>query len=148
MFFSLGFPAVILSSGTVHAALGETVKSVETDRRVLSARSAGETITDRYTIHEIRYDSTTVREYASPSGIVFGIAWNGFVHPDLDKLLGTYFSQYEEARRRTPRTYGRARSEVKAKGVVVQKWGHMRNLQGRAYAPELLPPGVSIDEIK
>jgi len=37
---------------------------------------------------------------------------------------------------------------VRTDRVVVEKWGNMRNLQGRAYAPALIPPGVSIDEIK
>jgi hypothetical protein len=37
---------------------------------------------------------------------------------------------------------------LKANNVVVEKWGHMRNLQGRAYAPALMPQGVSVDEIR
>jgi hypothetical protein len=43
---------------------------------------------------------------------------------------------------------GRRHVTVKTDGVVVEKWGHMRNLQGRAYAPALIPQGVSVDEIK
>lgn len=148
LFFGLGLLAVIPGPGPLYAALGGSVESVESNRRILSAAPSAETVRDRYTIHEIQYDETTVREYVSPSGVVFGLAWNGYVHPDLTQLLGPYFGEYEEARQRTPRTHGRARSEVKAKGVIVQKWGHMRNLQGRAYAPELVPPGVSIDEIR
>jgi len=37
---------------------------------------------------------------------------------------------------------------VRTDRVVVEKWGHVRNLQGRAYPPALIPLGVSVDEIK
>jgi len=43
---------------------------------------------------------------------------------------------------------GRRHVQVKTDGVVVEKWGHMRNMQGRAYAPALIPKGVNVDEIK
>jgi hypothetical protein len=43
---------------------------------------------------------------------------------------------------------GRRHVTVKTDSVVVEKWGHMRNLQGRAYAPALIPKGVNVDEIK
>jgi hypothetical protein len=101
-----------------------------------------------YTVHEIRSESTTVREYVTPSGIVFAIAWNGRTHPDLTSLLGSYAGEYKDALQRTLREPGRRSRTVKTDRVVVEKWGHMRNLQGRAYAPALIPPGVSIDEIK
>ena len=101
-----------------------------------------------YNVHEVISASVTLREYLSPSGVVFGIAWNGLIHPDLTPLLGSYAGEYGEALRQTPRKPGRRRLQVKTNQVVVEKWGHMRNLKGRAYAPALIPPGVSVDEIK
>ncbi|MGA2518343.1 MAG: DUF2844 domain-containing protein [Thermodesulfobacteriota bacterium] len=134
------------------AALGESVESIESDGKMLSAVKVTSkpmsTARANYTIYQLEYDGTTVREYASPSGIVFGIAWNGLVNPDLTALLGTYASEYHEALKQTPRKYGERHLEVKAPHVIVQKWGHMRNLQGRAYAPDLIPAGVNVDEIK
>jgi hypothetical protein len=101
-----------------------------------------------YTVQETETDATVVREYVAPSGLVFGIAWNGLTHPDLTKLLGSYAAPYKKALRQTPRKPGLRRHQVKSDQVVVEKWGHMRNLQGRAYAPALIPPGVSVDEIR
>jgi hypothetical protein len=132
----------------VQAALGESEDSIASDEKALAALRSAAMIRNGYTVHEIQSDSTTVREYVSPSGVVFGIAWNGRIHPDLTPLLGSYAGEYKEALQSTPREPGRRSSKVKTDRVVVEKWGHMRNLQGRAYAPALIPPGVSIDEIK
>jgi Protein of unknown function (DUF2844) len=141
--------SMVVSATTqrARATLGESADSIEADRRVLSAVRAATTIHSGYTVHEVS-DATTVREYVSPTGIVFGVAWNGLVHPDLTLLLGAYATEYHEALRQTPREKGVRRLQVKSNRVVVEKWGHRRNLQGRAYAPDLIPPGVSVDEIK
>src|SRR5512140_778076 len=40
------------------------------------------------TVVTLQTDSIVVREYLSPSGVVFAITWTGLVHPDLDTLLG------------------------------------------------------------
>ena len=130
------------------ATLGESADSVTADQKSLSAMKRATTVRKGYTVHEITSDSFTVREYVAPSGIVFGIAWNGLVYPDLTPLLGSYFSEYQEARRHTSRKPGRRSLQVRTNRVIVEKWGHMRNLQGRAYAPALVPPGVGIDEIR
>lgn len=132
----------------VQAALGESVDSVISDRKALSAVRGATTTRNAYTIQEISSDSVAVREYISPAGVVFGIAWNGLVHPDLTLLLGSYTDEYQKSLKQTPRKPGRRSSRVKTAHIVVEKWGHMRNLRGRAYAPALIPPGVSIDEIK
>ncbi|HUI67132.1 MAG TPA: DUF2844 domain-containing protein [Nitrospirota bacterium] len=133
---------------SAQAALGESADSITSDRLSLSAVQGVTTTLNGYTIHTIESDATKVREYISPNGVVFGIAWNGLIHPDLTPLLGSYAGEYQEALRQTPRKPGRRRLQVKTDHIVVEKWGHMRNLQGRAYAPALIPPGVSIDEIK
>jgi len=31
---------------------------------------------------------------------------------------------------------------------VVETWGHMRAMRGRAYVPALVPAGVALDEIR
>jgi hypothetical protein len=131
----------------VHAALGETVESVATDREALSALRSSTAARNGFTIHEIDSGSTVVREYVSSSGIVFGIAWNGLIHPDLVQLLGSYAGEYQEALQQTPRRPGHRQIQVKTDRIIVQKWGHMRNLQGRAYAPALIPYGADADEI-
>ncbi len=142
----MAFPA---NAQQAQATLGESEDSVAADQKALSAVKCATTIRTNYTVHEFKSDGTVVREYVSPSGIVFGIAWNGLTHPDLKPLLGSYAGEYEAALKRTPPKPGISRNaRVETDRVVVEKWGQMRNLQGRAYAPSLIPPGVSIDEIK
>ena len=139
---------VIAVSPEARAALGEPAESISADCKALSAARRGVTARTEYTVQEVVSDANVVREYLTPSGIVFAIAWNGLSHPDLTPLLGSYVAEYRQALRKTPRTPGRRHFRVRADRVVVEKWGHMRNLQGRAYDPALIPPGVSIDEIK
>lgn len=149
LFLGVGISAAILATTHVaHAALGESADSIRSDRKSLLAVRGAAIARSGYTIQTIESDSTTVREYLSPSGVVFGIAWNGLVHPDLKLLLGSYAGEYQDALRKTPGKPGRRHLQVKTNRVIVEKWGHMRNLQGRAYVPSLIPPGVSVDEIK
>ena len=149
LIFGLFLWASLLATGSpVLGVLGESEDSISSDEKSLSAIRGSSLNRNGYTVHEIQSGSTTVREYVSPTGVVFGIAWNGRSHPDLTPLLGSYAGDYIEAQRNTPRTPGRRAYTVKTDRVVVEKWGHMRNLQGRAYAPALIPPGVSVDEIK
>jgi len=143
------FAALPATVGPVWAVLGESDDSIASDEKALSAVRGAAAVRNGYTVHEIQSDLNTVREFVSPSGVVFGIAWNGRGIPDLTPLLGSYAGEYKDALKRTPREPGRRPySVVKTDRVVVEKWGHMRNLQGRAYAPALIPPGVSVDEIK
>lgn len=130
------------------AALGEPAASLAVDRKALRAVSRGTTDLGRYSVEEIESGSSMIREYLTPDGIVFAIAWQGRAHPDLRLLLGTYSDEYHAAVERTPRLPGSRRLEVKTDRIVVEKWGHMRSLRGRAWAPALLPPGVTVDEIR
>jgi len=140
--------AFFMTARQVRATLGELAPSIQSDRNVLSAVERTKTVHDNFTVQEIKSGSTTVREYISPSGVVFGVAWNGFMRPDLTQLLGAYSNEYHEALHRIPHNRGRRHLDVKTGRVVVQQWGHMRNLRGRAYVPSLIPSGVSVDEIK
>ncbi|GAM11260.1 hypothetical protein OR1_03571 [Geobacter sp. OR-1] len=146
---ALGLVSVsLLAPRHAMATLGESVVSVEKDHRALAGVRG--TVTDRigYTVREIVADAYRVREYVAPAGIVFAVAWNGLAHPDLTTLLGSYAGKYRQAVKNSPRSKGRRDYRINTDTLVVEKWGHMRNLQGRAYDPALLPSGVSIDEIK
>ena len=140
--------AVALASGhRAHAVLGGSAATVTADHTALRGVHRAAISHKGYTVEEIVSDATTVREYVSPSGIVFGIAWNGYVHPDLTQLLGSYWGEYAAARQKAVCKPGSKRQQLATDSIVVEKWGHMRNLQGRAYVPSLVPAGVSIDEI-
>ncbi len=148
LFVPVFFAATLAIATPSPAMLGGTADSIAADRKAISAVPGVMTSHSGYTVQAIVSDATTVREYLSPSGIVFGIAWNGLTHPDLTPLLGAYAKEYQEGLLRASRKPGRRYLRVKTDRVVVEKWGHMRNLQGRAYVPALIPKGVSVDDIK
>lgn len=139
---------VIASPQLALATLGEPASSVAADRRALGAAHRATMTRGSYTVQEEVSGANTVREYVNASGIVFAVAWQGLRHPDLNQLLGKYFPDFNEAKQRVPRTPGRRQMQVEGNKVVVQTWGHMRDLHGRAFLPALLPSGVTIDEIK
>lgn len=103
-----------------------------------------------FSIKEIVSNSVQVREYLNRDGVVFGMAWKGRNHPDFSSLLGSYYTEYEElnARRETgPRMRGGRRS-LQGAHLVIEKFGHMGALKGRAFIPSLIPAGVNTNEIK
>lgn len=133
--------------GQVFATLGERADSVDKDRKALAAVKRATTTQANYTVQEVASAGVTVREYVSPSGVVFAVAWNGYTWPDLSVLLGSYHQEYKVAKQQTPRRHGQRQQQIVSGNVVVETWGHMRNLQGRAYVPSLVPAGVNINEI-
>ncbi len=148
LFFVFAFLSTVLMAHRAEAVLGGSADSVESDRKFFSAKNKNTTSHPGYTVEQLDLSGTAIREYISPSGIVFGIAWNGIIHPNLNQLLGSYAEQYQDVLKKTPRIRGRRRIQIKASQVIVEKWGHMRDLQGRAYVPDLIPPRVTADEIK
>ena len=147
--------SIILVAAAAHitarpasATLGESAASFSSDEKALSAKRGARKVHGAYTVQEIVSGSATIREYISPADIVFAVAWNGLANPDLTQLLGTYAGEYHQTLKTTPRKPGRRFDRVETNRLVVEKWGHMRNIQGRAFVPSLIPPGVSVDDIK
>lgn len=132
------------------AGLGQNVASVQAD----GVRMKGQvraTSKPGYSVQEITAaNGVVVREYVSPSGVVFAVRWSGPVMPDLQQTLGTYFAQYQTAVT-TQRAKGQRTShhhvEVHEPSLVVHSGGHMRQHFGFAYVPSLLPPDVSISDL-
>jgi Protein of unknown function (DUF2844) len=142
-----GLCGVVLASPVTRAALGEPEASVAADRAALLARSRAVSTTDRYTVHELDMGGTAVREFVSPQGVIFAVAWSGLARPDLTTLLGRYAAEYRAAREAAPRRRGEPRSRTESANVVVETWGHPRSLHGRAYLPSLLPAGVTPNDL-
>ena len=141
--------AVVLTSRqSALAALGGGADTLTSDRKALQAVSRAPASYAGYTVQEVVSDATTVREYLAPSGIVFGIAWNGNAYPDLAQLLGSYGNEYAAAQQKAERKFGHRRQRLVTANIVVETWGHMRNLRGRAYVPGLVPTGVTVDAIR
>lgn len=142
--------AAVAAATPALAGLGEPASSIAGDEAKLAAarrlRAAQATPTHR--VEELVSEGRTVREYVSPDGVVFAVCWEGVSHPDLAAILGSYTGPVRSAigaQGAPPR--GRAR-RVEADGAVVETWGHMRDVHGRAWVPALVPAGVSLDEIR
>jgi hypothetical protein len=138
----------LAASPDARAALGEAAWSLEADRQALKAEPSRElsraSKAAPYDVHELASGSVTVREYLNRDGIVFGVAWRGHAHPDLSSLLGGFNADYQSHKapdRARPRMRG-SRRVVRGSRVVVETFGRMRALGGRAYVPSLLPAGV------
>jgi len=138
---------VFLSAAApARAALGEKLASVERDRSALGGTLRARNATG-HVVHEIETpEGGLVREMVSPSGTVFGVAWEGPRLPDLRQLLGQNFAAYSEAAK-APR-HRRGPLVLEVSGLVFESYGHARAFHGRAYIRELLPAGVSIDAIQ
>lgn len=130
------------------ASLGGNVNSVSADRAHMNA-SVSVTQRTNYAVHEMQSPAgTTVKEFVSPAGNVFAVSWQGQFPPQMQQILGSYFSQYSAAISAQHRHYGHRPLNIQEPGLVIQTGGHMRDYYGRAYIPDMLPAGVKADEIK
>lgn len=139
--------SLLLLAGNAFATLGQDVSSVESDRLRMNAE-ARVTPGQQYSIHEIRAgNGTKIREYVSPAGTVFAVAWQGPTVPDLRQLLGDHFDEYMRAAQMPPRVHTRA-VHLETDDLIFESGGHMRFIVGRAYLRSKLPPGVRDDQIQ
>jgi len=128
------------------AALGERESSVADDVQHLKG-SIKSTARSNYRVHEIQLPSGTVlREFAGVDGKVFAVAWSGPAIPDLRQALGRYFDVYVTSAQ--AKQGGHRHLRIEQSEFVMQSSGHMRAFSGRAYLPQALPPGTSVDEIR
>lgn len=137
---------VLIVSAPACAELGGTLTSIKADQQKMAA-SLRVTSTSTYQLHEMQSEQgIRVREYASPNGTVFGVTWNGPWAPDLRQLLGAYFDQYMVAAR--GKKAARGPISIQLPGLIVERGGHARSFFGRAYVPQMIPQGVSADDIQ
>jgi hypothetical protein len=139
---------VLLWSLHCFATLGGDVSSVQADVAHLEG-SLRVTPNAAYAVHEIHTPTgVTVREYISPAGKVFAVAWQGPWPPDLQQLLGPYFAQFQQAARSRKQRPGRTPISVHQGNLVVEHAGRMRSVAGRAYLTDQIPAGVSVESIR
>jgi hypothetical protein len=141
-------PSVVLALAfPAWASLGDNVTSVQNDK--VHLKGTLRTIAaQRYVTHEIQVaDGPVVREFVSPEGTVFGVAWEGTLRPDLQQLLGSYFEPMKQAVAAQQR-HGHGPISIETSSFVFQQGGHARSFHGRAYVPSKVPQGVDITEIQ
>jgi len=141
--FALG---LLFLPSRASATLGSDVTSVEADRQQMRATLAL-TSNGLYEVHELRTGrGDVVREFVSPEGNVFGVAWKGSVKPQYTQLLGSYTNEITKASEL--RQNHRAPLVIHQPDFVFSSFGHMRFYAGHAYIPSLLPAGVRPEEIQ
>ncbi|MGA3212706.1 MAG: DUF2844 domain-containing protein [Terriglobales bacterium] len=140
-------PVIVLCLTSIAGAeLGGTVSSVQSDREFFKG-TVQVTHAGAYDVHGIKTAAgSSIREYVSPDGKVFAVAWSSAGHPDMKQLLGTYFEQYQRVLQ-APRT-GRGPLSVHESGLAVELGGHPRAFTGRVYVPGLVPQGVDLENIR
>jgi hypothetical protein len=138
--------AILLVPGFALGALGEDEASVQVDGVRLKG-AASVRYAQHYALHEfVQPSGTAVREYVSPSGKVFAVAWQGPVIPDLRQVLGAHFDRYVAAAR--DKRVKRTPVVIREPSLVVVTWGHMRAFSGRAYVPAMVPQGVDPEALQ
>ncbi len=138
--------AFTFTSLTAHATLGSSDDSVDHDQRVFGSqhlRKQG----GGYSIHELTTSTTVVKEYTNANGVVFAVSWRGPKRPDLSVLFGSYYAEYETADAQIKKGPGRQSVIVKTSKMVVSRGGHMRDIHGKAFIPELVPSGVRVEDL-
>ena len=137
--------SVLVLSVCSFAALGGDVNSVVADQAHMKAQRRVSQTT-AYALHEMQdANGVVVREFVSSQGKVFGVAWEGPSRPDLQQVLGAYYAQFTK---NAPARRAHGPMTIQVPGFVLQSGGHQRALSGRAYVPEMVPAGVSAEEIK
>jgi len=130
-------------------ALGGPIESVRADQLHMKA-SISILPYGAYRVEEIRTPTgTAIREYVSAAGTVFAVTWRGPLVPDMRQILGRYFERYSNAVR-APHASGAGRRflDMRDLGFVVQMAGHQRAYAGRAYDLQLLPRGVTPNDLR
>ncbi|MBV9145067.1 MAG: DUF2844 domain-containing protein [Acidobacteria bacterium] len=135
---------ISMCASAAFAALGGDATTIQADQAHMRAqRQVAQNV--RYTVHEMKAETgTTVHEFVSPAGKVFGVSWSGPVHPDMQQLLGTYYEEFQHFLP-THRVHGPL--VIRTGNIVLESGGHQRALTGRAYIPAMVPEGVSLEEI-
>jgi hypothetical protein len=138
----------LLSTSYAFASLGDQADSITQDKVMLVAKAKSSRNFSTYTVQTIQSGSSTINEYIASNGKIFAVTWRGLDPPDLSVLLGSYYASYQAAEKIKPNEKGQRQQKIEANTLVVQKFGHMRDLRGIAYDSSLIPPGVSSNEIQ
>jgi len=129
------------------ATLGDSAASIPRDHAALHGTALTRTPAGAFEVDDIvTRDGIQVRQYVSPSGIVFASTWSGRSLPDLKVLLGPHYYRYVAE-------VAAANSNSKAVSLntgelVVQIVKLPRGFTGSALLPALLPPGTSAGDLR
>jgi hypothetical protein len=147
---------MIVLSVPMWATLGDNAASVLRDQSHFKG-ALNSVDNQTYVLHEITLTSgSKIREYVSPAGTVFAVAWDGQA-PNLQLLLGPYYAQARQARQAQANQSAQDASAARIRrgpvaietpGLVMYQSGQMRSFHGLAYIPQLIPQGVRPSDIR
>lgn len=140
--------ALTLASTPSWAGLGQPEASVSTD--VLQLKTEDHVQTSQgYRVHQLTSaNGPTVREYVSPQGTVFGVAWQGRAVPDMNQLLGTYIANLQTATAAQTKVRHLRGLAVKTNDFVYSNFCRLSVCTGSAYVPSLVPNNVSAEVVR
>ena len=146
--------SMLLGTSPAFAVLGEAfVGSMTTNTSTPPRSNVSSTIKKAsyplYSSHSTTLENgTVVSEFTTNNAVVFAMSWSGPTLPDLNSLLGHYFSNFksEVAKTRNQRNIGTP-LRMEADGLVLQSFGRMGNFAGQAYVPALVPAGLEIKDV-
>lgn len=144
--------AAVLLTPAARATLGEDLASVQADAlRLGAARRANANATPQFQVQVLTLPGGGhIRQFATPEGRVFAVAWNTPAKPRLDTLLGTHFAAYAEGGRQAQaQRAGVSHTARIAQGdLVVESTAHLNAHVGRAWLKSLWPAGLGIDALR
>jgi len=141
---------LIMTLGTVPAwaVLGQYESSVSVDQQTLRSEDYVQAF-QGYKVHQLTTpNGTMIREYVSPQGLVFGVAWQAPFMPDMTQLLGSYVTNLQTASRTQTQTRHLRGIIVRTNDFVIVSSGQMRHWRGNAYVPSLVPSNVSVEVVR
>jgi hypothetical protein len=139
---------LVLAHIPAWAVLGDTEASVTTDQQRMKTEDRVQTFAS-YKVHQLTAaNGPTVREYVSPQGVVFGIAWQGRFMPNVNQLLGTYVTNLQNATPAQTQIRHLRGLTVKTGDFVYSNFCHLQICTGRAYVPASVPSNVSAEVVR
>jgi hypothetical protein len=146
---SLGFLLMLtLATAPAWAVLGQYESSVSVDQKYLRSEDLVQSF-QGYKVHQLTTTSgTIVREYISPQGLVFGVAWQAPFMPNMEQLLGSYAANLRTATQAQTQVRHLRGLIVRTDNFVFVSGGHMRFWRGNAYVPSLVPSNVSVEVVR
>ena len=132
-----------------YAELGGGIATVAGDAAKIKS-AVRKTDAASYSIHNMTdAHGTAIKEYLSSGGVVFAVSWKGKRQPDLQQLLGTYYTRYSESARVKRSTYKGRRNgiSITQSDFVIRVRGHMGFSAGTAYLPDKVPAGIDISSL-
>jgi hypothetical protein len=146
-----GLAAAGLAASPAQAVLGGDASSVAADNvRLNATRHQVSAMSAQVGSHEITLaDGSSIREYTTPGGIVFAVAWSTRFKPDLASLLGQHAGAYAAAASEAMKAPGiRRHVELQRGDLVVQSGGRLNAFVGKAWLRSLVPEGVNVDALR